>query len=44
MNVIQGSKELLNIVRWVGGVIFMHNLTYLQVIYVIRFKEVKILV
>jgi len=44
MNLIQGSKELLKIVRWVSGVNCMHNLTYLQIIYVIYFKEVKILV
>jgi len=44
MNLIQGSEELLKIVRWVAGVNFMHNLTYLQIIYVIHFKEVKILV
>jgi len=35
---------LFKIVRWVAGVHFMHNLTYLQFIYVIHFKEVKILV
>jgi len=42
MYFIQGSKELLKIVRWVSGVHFMHNLTYLQFLYVIHFKEVKI--
>jgi len=44
MYFIQGSKELLQIVRWVAGVHFMQNLTYLQFIYVIHFKEAKILV
>ena len=43
-NLIQGSKELLKIVRWIAGVNFMDNLTYLQIIYVIHSKEVKILV
>jgi len=44
MYLIQGSKELLKIVRWVAGVHFMHNLTYLRFVYVIHFKEAKILV
>jgi len=44
MNLIQGSNELLKIVKWIGGVNFMHRLSYLQIIYVIHFKEVKILV
>jgi len=44
MNLNQGSDELLKIVRCVAGVNFMHHLTYLQIKYVIHFKEVKILV
>jgi len=42
MYLIKGSKKLLKIVRWVARVHFMHNLTYLQLIYAIHFKEVKI--
>jgi len=41
MYLIQGSKELLTIVRLVAGVNFMHNVAYLQVIYVINFKVLK---
>jgi len=43
MNLIEGSEESLKIVRWIAGVNFMHHLTYLQIIYVIHFKEVKII-
>ena len=38
MYLIQGSKELFKIVRWVAGVHFMHNVTYLQFIYVIHWR------
>ena len=36
MYLIQGSKEVFKIVRWVAGVHFMHNLTYLQFMYVVE--------
>jgi len=41
MNMSHGSKELLE-KWWDAGVNFMHNLTYLQIVYVIHFKKVKI--
>jgi len=43
MNLIHGSKQSLKITMCVARVNFMHYRTYLQVIYVIHFKQVKLL-
>jgi len=33
MNLFQGSNESLKIIRWIAGVNFVHNLTYLHIMY-----------